>query len=65
MLLQEFISTLLKPNLPPGWEKEMGDAGLIPSEESIGPETEGAEETQNDGSEDEEFGTSLAFDDKD
>jgi len=28
MLLQEHISTLLKPNIPLGWEEEMETAGL-------------------------------------
>lgn len=65
MLLQELVSTLLKPNVPPGWEKEMEAAGLVSSDESIGSETEGAEETQSDESEDQEVRTSLAFDDKD
>jgi hypothetical protein len=60
MLLQELVSTLLKPNVPPGWEKEMEAAGVVPSDESIGPEIERAEETQSD-----ESGTSSAFDDKD
>jgi len=60
MLLQELVSTLLKPNVPLGWEKEMGAAGLVPSDESIGSEPEGAEETQSDESEDEETG--ITFD---
>jgi hypothetical protein len=54
MLLQELVSTLLKPNVPPGWEKEMKAAGLVSSNESIGSENERAEETQSDNSEDEE-----------
>lgn len=54
MLLQEFVSTLLKPNVPPGWEKEMEAAGVLPGDESPGPENERAEETQSDKSEDEE-----------
>ncbi|KAI9444685.1 hypothetical protein H4582DRAFT_1910573 [Lactarius indigo] len=55
MLLQELVSTLLKPNIPPEWEKEMEAAGLVPSDESVGPEDERAEETQSDNSEDEEI----------
>ncbi|KAH9081530.1 hypothetical protein EDB83DRAFT_2333321 [Lactarius deliciosus] len=55
MLLQELVSTLLKPNVPPGWEKEMEAAGLVPNDESVGPEDERTEETQSDNSEDEEI----------
>ena len=51
MLLQELVSTLLKPNVPPGWEMEMEAAGLV---SSIGSGNERAEETQSDNSEDEE-----------
>ncbi|KAH9031848.1 hypothetical protein EDB84DRAFT_1491679 [Lactarius hengduanensis] len=54
MLLQELVSTILKPNVPPGWEKEMEAAGLVPNDESVGPEDEKTEETQSDNSEDEE-----------
>jgi hypothetical protein len=55
MLLQELVSTLLKPNVPPEWEKEMEAAGLLPGDESAGSENERAEETQSDKSEDEEI----------
>lgn len=54
MLLQEFVSTLLKPKVPQGWENEMEAAGLVLSDKSIGPENERVEETQSDKSEDEE-----------
>ncbi|KAF8265756.1 hypothetical protein EI94DRAFT_1734689, partial [Lactarius quietus] len=50
MLLQELVSTLLKPNVPPGWVKEMEAAGLAPSDESVGPENERAEATPSDSS---------------
>jgi hypothetical protein len=33
MLLQERISTLLKPNISLGWEEEMEAAGFAPEEE--------------------------------
>ncbi len=65
MLLQELVSTLLKPNVPPGWEKEMEAAGLVPSDESIYPENERAEETQSDKSQDEEIWDESGSDDKD
>ncbi|KAH8990192.1 hypothetical protein EDB86DRAFT_3080533 [Lactarius hatsudake] len=55
MLLQELVSTLLKPSVPPGWEKEMEASGLVPTDESVGPEDERTEETQSDNSEDEEI----------
>ncbi|KAI9454147.1 hypothetical protein BJY52DRAFT_772868 [Lactarius psammicola] len=65
MLLQELVSTLLKPNVPPEWEKEMGAAGLVPSGGSISPENERAEETQSDKSEDEDIWDESSSDDKD
>ena len=34
MLLQEHISTLLKPNIPLGWEEEMETAGFAPEDGS-------------------------------
>ena len=33
MLLQEHVSMLLKPNIPPRWEEEMEAAGLVPEDE--------------------------------
>lgn len=63
MLLQELVSTLLKPKVPQGWEKEMEAAGLVISDESIGPENERAEETQSDKSEDEEIWDEPSSDD--
>lgn len=65
MLLQELVSTLLRPNVPPGWETEMEAAGQVPSDESIGPENECAEETQSDKSEDGEIWDESSSDDKD
>ena len=34
MLLQEHISTLLKPNIPLEWEEEMEAAGFAPEDGS-------------------------------
>ena len=64
MLLQELVSTLLKPSVPPGWEKEMEAAGLLPSDESSGPENERVEETQSDKLEDEEIRDVPSSDDE-
>ncbi|KAI0257010.1 hypothetical protein BJV78DRAFT_1277609 [Lactifluus subvellereus] len=55
MLLQEHVSTLLKPNVPPGWEEEMEAAGLAPEDDSIDLEGEIAEDPKSDKSEDEEI----------
>ncbi|KAH9065624.1 hypothetical protein EDB87DRAFT_1828554 [Lactarius vividus] len=55
MLLQELVSTLLKPNVPPGWEKEMEAAGLVPDDESVGSEDGRTEEIQSNNSADEEI----------
>jgi hypothetical protein len=65
MLLQELVSTLLKPSIPPGWEQEMEAAGLVPSDESIGPENERTEETQSNNSEDEEIWNDPGSDEND
>jgi hypothetical protein len=64
MLLQELVSTLLKPNVPPGWEEEMEAAGLLPGDESTGPENERAEETQSDKSDDEKIWDVPSSDDE-
>jgi hypothetical protein len=46
MLLQERISKLLKPNVPPGWDEEMEAAGLAPEADSIDLESEKAEDPE-------------------
>lgn len=65
MLLQEHVSTLLKPNVPPGWEEEMEAAGLAPEDESIDLEGEIAEDAKGDKSEDEEISSGSVSDDED
>jgi len=65
MLLQEFVSALLKPNVPPGWEEEMEAAGLAPSDENSSQGNETTEETQSNKSEDDETWDRLSVDDKD
>ena len=65
MLLQEHIPTLLKPNVPPGWEEEMEAAGLAPEDESIDLEGEIAEDPKGDKSEDEEISSGSVSDDED
>jgi hypothetical protein len=65
MLLQEHISKLLKPNIPRGWEEEMGAAGLTPGDERFDLESEDAEDSKSDKSEDEEIWPESVSDDKD
>ena len=49
MLLQEHVSTLLRPNIPPGWEEEMEAAGLVSEAESaVLEDEEGAESDKSD-----------------
>jgi hypothetical protein len=44
MLLQEHISKLLKPSVPPGWDEEMEAAGLASEDDAIDLESKSAED---------------------
>jgi len=62
MLLQEHVSMLLRPNIPPGWEEEMEAAGLVPVDESTGLEDE--EGAERDKSDDEDISVESVFSDE-
>jgi hypothetical protein len=53
MLLQEHVSVLLRPNIPPGWEEEMEAAGLVPEDESVDLSDE--DDAERDKSDDEDI----------
>jgi hypothetical protein len=46
MLLQEHVSMLLKPNIPPGWEEEMEAAGLVLEDEKTMLDTESEDKSE-------------------
>lgn len=61
MLLQEHVSTCLKPNIPGGWEEEMEAAGLVLED----PSAEDEEDTDRDNSEDKDISVESVPSDKD
>lgn len=63
MLVQEHVSMLLRPNIPPGWEEEMEAAGLVPEDESAILEDE--ENAERDKPEDEDISVESVSRDKD
>jgi hypothetical protein len=63
MLLQEHVSVLLRPNIPPGWEEEMEAAGLVPKDESA--DLEDDEDAEREKSDDEAISVEYAYSDKD
>jgi hypothetical protein len=63
MLLQEHVATLLKPNIPPGWEEEMEVAGLIPKDENTNLDGETPEDAESDKSDDENLSFGYVSDD--
>ncbi|KAH9964197.1 hypothetical protein BC827DRAFT_56656 [Russula dissimulans] len=66
MLLQEHISMLLKPRIPPEWEEEMEAAGLLPEDEVAVLEGERLEDgDESDKSGDEEIAFEYVFSNKD
>jgi len=64
MLLQEHISMLLKPRIPPEWEEEMETAGLLPEDGVAVLEGEQLED-ESDKSDDEEIAFEPVSSDKD
>lgn len=54
MLLQESISTLLKPNISLGWEEEMEAAGFAPEEEAHSRPQERTYDVESEKADDEE-----------
>ena len=65
MLLQEHVSMLLRPNIPPGWEEQMGAAGLIPKDENAILDAEILEDAESDRSHDDNISSEYVSDDKD
>ena len=65
MLLQAHVSTLLRPNIPPGWEEQMGAAGLIPKDENAILDAEILEDAESDRSHDDNILSEYVSDDKD
>jgi len=63
MLLQEHVSMLLRPNIPPGWEEDMEAAGLVPEDESAF--LEGEEDAESNKSKDEDISVESVSSDKD
>jgi len=61
MLLQEHISMLLKPRIPPEWEEEMEAAGLLPGEDGVavleGEKLEDGDESEKSDDEEIAFGS--------
>ena len=55
MLLQEHVSTVLRPNIPPGWEEEMEAAGFVPEDESTILDDKKIEDAEGDKSDDEDI----------
>jgi hypothetical protein len=54
MLLQEHMSTLLKPNIPLGWEEEMEAAGFLPEDRSVAvPDNENTDDIESEKSDEE------------
>ena len=54
MLLQERVSTLLKPNISLAWEEEMEAAGFPPEEEAHSRPQEHTDDVESEKADDEE-----------
>lgn len=64
MLLQEHISTLLKPNIPLGWEEEMEAAGLCLRTEALSRPQKGDSDVESQKADDEEVSLVSDLSDK-
>jgi len=64
MLLQEHVSTLLKPNIYLGWEEEMEAAGFAPEEEARSRTQEGTDDVESEKADDDEVSFVSYLNDK-